>query len=161
MKMKNYRLFLLGFVAASFVLLTGFEKSGVNHVSPAQKQAASIEVKKIQSNSEEGLVKSKQKETKNKRKAISVLRAKNSAAEEAELQKPLDLSMPFKDSENTWLTIEQNRAAQGESLNLFPSEKEKKLRALNLDGQMLMSQEPEGDKRKSLDGAGIVINLKR
>jgi hypothetical protein len=30
-----------------------------------------------------------------------------------------------------------------------------------LDGQMLMSQEPEMDKQKSLDGAGIVITLKR
>jgi len=90
-----------------------------------------------------------------------VLRAKNSAAEEAEFQKPLDLSMPFKDSENAWLTIEQNKAVQGESLNIFASEKEKKLRPLYLDSQVLMSQEPEVDKRKSLDGAGIVINLKR
>lgn len=162
MKMKNYRLFILGFVTASLVFLTGFEKSGVNNaLSPAEKQAASNEVKKVQSNSEESLVKSKQKKAKNKRKAVSVPSAKNSAAEEAALQKRLDLSMPFKDSENAWLTIEQNKAAQGESLNMFASEKKKKPRPLYLDGQMLMSQEPEGDKRKSLDGAGIVINLKR
>lgn len=87
--------------------------------------------------------------------------AKNLAAEEAELQKPLDLSMPFKDSESAGLTIEQNRAAQEESLNIFSSGKNKMPRPLYLDGQMLMSQEPEGDKRKSFDGAGIVINLKR
>ncbi|MGZ4995758.1 MAG: hypothetical protein ACXWFX_04565, partial [Methylobacter sp.] len=63
--------------------------------------------------------------------------------------------------ESAALTIEQNKAVQQESLNIFSSEKNKKLRPLDLDGQMLMSQEPEMDKRKSFDGAGIVINLKR
>jgi len=155
MKMKNYRLFIVSFVTASFILLTGFEKPGVNDALPSAN-----EVKKVQSKSKESLVKPRQK-TKNKQEAVSVLRAKNSAAEEAEFQKPLDLSMPFKDSENAWLTIEQNKAVQGESLNIFASEKEKKLRPLYLDSQVLMSQEPEVDKRKSLDGAGIVINLKR
>ncbi|MDO9049189.1 MAG: hypothetical protein Q7U66_15835 [Methylobacter sp.] len=160
--MKNYRLFILGFVTASFVLLTGFGKSGVNHaLPPAEKQAASNEVKEKQSKSKESSVKSKQKKTKNKQKAASVPSAKNSAVEEVELQKTLDLSMPFKDFENPSLTIERNRVAQEESLNIFSSEKKKKSRPLYLDGQMLMSQEPEEDKRKSLDGAGIVINLKR
>ncbi len=160
--MKNYRLFILGFVTASFILLTGFEKSDVNNaLPPAEKQAASNEVKEVQPKRKESLVKSKKKKTKNKQKTVSVPSVKNSAAEEVELQKPLDLSMPFKDSESASLTIEQNRADQGESLNIFSSEKEKKPRPLYLDGQMLMSQEPEGDKRKSLDGAGIVINLKR
>jgi len=155
MKMKNYRLFIVSFVTASFILLTGFEKPGVNNALPSAN-----EVKKVQSKSKESLVKPKQK-IKNKQEAVSVLRAKNSAAEEAEFQKPLDLSMPFKDSENAWLTIEQNKAVQGESLNIFASEKNKRPRPLYLDSQVLMSQEPEVDKRKSLDGAGIVINLKR
>jgi len=160
MKMKNYRLFIVSFVTASFILLTGFEKPGVNNaLASAEKQVVLKDVKKVKS--KESLVKPKQKKTKNKQEAVSVLRAKNSAAEEAEFQKPLDLSMPFKDSENAWLTIEQNKTVQGESLNIFASEKEKKLRPLYLDSQVLMSQEPEVDKRKSLDGAGIVINLKR
>ncbi|EGW21672.1 hypothetical protein [Methylobacter tundripaludum] len=146
MKMKNYRLFIVSFVTASFILLTGFEKPGVNNALPSAN-----EVKKVQSKSKESLVKPKQK-TKNKQEAV---------AEEAEFQKPLDLSMPFKDSENAWLTIEQNKAVQGESLNIFASEKNKRPRPLYLDSQVLMSQEPEVDKRKSLDGAGIVINLKR
>ncbi|MDP1665629.1 MAG: hypothetical protein Q8L79_10950 [Methylobacter sp.] len=160
--MKNYRLFIVGFVTASFILLTGFEKTGANHaLPPAEKKTASNELKKVQSNSKESVVKLKKKKTKNQQKAVLVPSAKNSAAEEVELQKPLDLSMPFKDSESAWLTIEKNKAAQGESLNIFASEKKKKQRSLGLDGQMLMSQEPEGDKQKSLDGAGIVINLKR
>jgi len=34
-------------------------------------------------------------------------------------------------------------------------------RTLLLDGQLIMSPEPEADKKKSMDGAGISINLKR
>ncbi|MGZ4998023.1 MAG: hypothetical protein ACXV8J_09390, partial [Methylobacter sp.] len=120
--MKNYRLFVLGFVTASFILLTGFEKSGVhNALSPAAKKTVSNEVKKVQSKS-----KLKTKKTKYKQKEDLVPNAENRAVEEAELQKPLDLSMSFEDSESAGLTIEQNKAAQKESLNIFPSEKKKK-----------------------------------
>ena len=162
MRIQKYRLFLLSFVTASFVFLTGFEQSGANDaLAPAEKQAVLNEVKEDQAKAPKSLVKSKQKNTKNKRKGNSAFAAKNSAVEESELHKPLDLSMPFNTSESAALTIEQKKAVQKESLNIFSSEKDKKLRPLDLDGQMLMSQEPEGDKRKSFDGAGIVINLKR
>lgn len=150
--MKNYRLFVLGFVTASFVLLTGFEKSGVHHVlSPAAN-----EVKKVQSKS-----KLKTKKTEHKQKEVLVPSAESSAVEEIEPQKPLDLSMSFENFESAGPRIEQNKAIQEESLNIFSSEKKKKTRPLYLDGQMLMSQEPEMDKQKSVDGAGIIINLKR
>lgn len=158
MKMNNYHLFLLSFVTASLVLLTGFEKPGDNNASPAEKQAVLIKVKEVQSKSKDSPVKPKHKKTKNEH---SVPGVKKDATEDAELQKYLDLSIPFKISENTGLKTEQNRLVPGESLNMFASEKEKKPRPLYLDSQMLMSQEPEADKRKSLDGAGIVINLKR
>lgn len=149
MKMKNYRLFILGFVTVSFVLLTGFQKPGVNHALLTEKQAASVDVKEVQFSGKESPVKSKQQH-------------KHSIAKDAELQKSLDLTVPFfKVSENAWLKTEQNRMAQMESANMFANEQKKKLRSLDLDGQMLMSQEPEADKRKSLDGAAIVINLKR
>ncbi|MDP1771804.1 MAG: hypothetical protein Q8L15_05920 [Methylobacter sp.] len=152
MKMKNYRLFILGFVTVSFVLLTGFQKPGVNHALLTEKQAVSVDVKEVQISRKESPVKSKQHKTKNK----------HSIAIKAELQKSLDLTVPFlKASENAWLKTEQNRMAQIESANMFADEQKKKLRSLDLDGQMLMSQEPEADKRKSLDGAAIVINLKR
>jgi hypothetical protein len=72
----------------------------------------------------------------------------------------LNLSIPFNDSENIDLKTEQNSIV-GESSNIFAAEHKRKPQPLMLDGQMLMSQEPEMDKRKSLDGAGIVINLKR
>lgn len=157
MKMKNYRLFLLGFVTFSSILLTGFEKPGVNNTSLAENQSESIEAKKVQSKSKESPINSKQKKTKTK---LSVPSVKNSATEDAELQKPLDISIPFKESENAWQKTEKKGADQGESSNMFTTEK-KKSQSLGLDSQMLMSQEPEADKRKSLDGAGIVIKLKR
>lgn len=154
MKIKNYRLFLLGFVTVSLVLLTGFQKPGVNNASLAEKQAASVEVKKDQLSSKESPVKSEQKKTKNRYLVPS-------ANEDAELQKSLDLSIQFKNLENTGLSTEQNRMAPGESANMFIAEKKKKLRSLDLGSQMLMSQEPEADKQKTFDGAGIVFTLKR
>ena len=160
--MNNYRLFILAFVTISFVLLTGFEKPGDNNaLHPTAKKTASNAEKKVHSKTKKSVVKSKEKKARNKQTEELVPNATNSAVEEIELQKPLDLSMPFEESERAWLTIKQNKAVQRESLNIFPTEKKKKTLPLNLDGQMLMSQEPEVDKQKSLDGAGIVINLKR
>ncbi|MGZ8238265.1 MAG: hypothetical protein ACXWTY_10400 [Methylobacter sp.] len=154
--MRNYRLFVLGFVTASFILLTGFEKSGVHNVlSPAAKKTVSKEVKKVPSKS-----KLKTKKAGHNQNEVLVPSAEKET-ENIELQKPLDLSLSFDDSVNAGLTIEQNKAVQKESLNVFSSEKKKKQRPLYFDGQMLMSQEPEVDKQKSVDGAGIVINLKR
>ncbi len=135
MKRKNNHLFLLGFAAASLILLTGFENSSPSAAKPSA---------------------STQKKTSTKQKSALRSKTNNGAA----LQKSLDLSIPFKDSENGWVKPEQNKAVKTEA-NMFAAEKKKKPRSLALDGQMLMSQEPEMDKKKSLDGAGIVINLKR
>lgn len=153
--MKNNRVFLLNFVMASFILLTGFQKPSINHAPLAEKQIASDNVKTVRLQSKQGLVKQREKKDKH------LLAAANSSASEyAELQKSLDLSIPFKVSENAWLTTEQNRIAQREPSTIFIKEK-KKSQPVHLDGEMLMSQEPEIDKQKSLDGAGIVITLKR
>ncbi len=156
--MKNYRLFLLGFITVSLVFLTGFAKPGVNHTSPAKKTAASVQLKKVQVQVKQNPVNSNRKKAKNQR---FILSAKNNAIEAVEPQKTLDLSIPFNDTENAWVKLEQNRIAQAEAANMFAAEKKNKPRSIDLDGQMLMSQEPETDKRKSLDGAAIVINLKR
>ncbi len=77
-----------------------------------------------------------------------------------ESPKALILSIPFDQSGSVWLRNEQ-RSMEMESINIFAAESKNKQRPLYLDSQMLMSQEPEMDKRKSVDGAGIVINLKR
>jgi hypothetical protein len=44
---------------------------------------------------------------------------------------------------------------------LFASDNKKSRRQVNLDGGVLMSQEPETEKQRSLDGAGIRLNLNR
>jgi hypothetical protein len=153
MKIKNYRLLILGFATVSFVLLSGFKQSGVHDALLTGKQAASTNVKNVQLSGQKSPVQSKLHKEKNK---LSI-------AKDAELEKALDLTVPFKvkTSENAWLRIEQNRMAQVESANMFTLDHKNQARSLDLDGQMIMSQEPEADKRKSLDGAAIVINLKR
>jgi hypothetical protein len=154
MKIKNYRLFLLGFVTVSFIFLTGLQEAGVDNAPLPEKQAASITAKNSQVNNNESPDKSKLKKAINQHSVPS-------ANEDAVLQKSLDLTIPFKASENAWLKTEQGKVASGESLTMFTSGKKKRPRTINLDGQMLMSQEPEVDKQKSVDGAGIVFTLKR
>ena len=134
--MKLHRLFLLVVATASLVLLTGFKKTSVNTLSPIEKQTASVEVKKAKTT---------------KQKKIKHPDSNN------QTQKSLDLSIPFTEA---WVRTEQNQRDQQESKNIFTTEK-KKTRPIDLAGQMIMSQEPETDKRKSVDGAAIVINLKR
>lgn len=148
MKINNDRLFLRIIATASLIFLTGFD-----HEPLAEKQAAALTAKEQQPTSD----KPKQKQKKTKRQVSDV---KQSDVEKAQLQKTLDLSVPFKLPEKTWQKSEHNKHAQRESASIFATKKEKS-RALSLDGQMLMSPEPEADKQKSVDGAGIVINLKR
>lgn len=154
--MKNYRLFILSFGIASLMLLTGFQNPSSKHAPVAEKQPVSANVKAAGVKSRENYVKRREKKDKH------LLAATNhNANTAAELQKSLDLSIPFKASDNTWLKVESSKMAQEAPSNIFTTQKQRKPRPVDLDGQMLMSQEPEVDKRKSLDGAGIVITLKR
>lgn len=148
MKINNDRLFLRIIALASLVFLTGFDNEPL-----AEKQAAAPTVKEDQSTN----IKSKQTEKKTKRSLSDI---KSNDVESAQLQKTLDLSIPFNLPEKTWQKSEHNKHAQRESSSIFAT-KNGKSRALSLDGQMLMSPEQEADKQKTLDGAGIVINLKR
>ncbi len=148
MKIDTYRLFLVCFIAASMTLLTGFQEPDFDNVTLSGKQPVSGEKNKDR-RSKQGL---KRKNIKNK----SVLRVDDPV----DVPKPLNLSIPFKASDSNVLKAEQPRDAV-ESSTIFAKENKKRQGPLDLNGQMLMSQEPEMDKRKSVDGAGIVINLKR
>jgi len=77
-----------------------------------------------------------------------------------EFEKPLDLSVPFKNPENATLKIEQKSTPQSRVTNIFAPETKKKRRPLEVDGDFLMSPEPEAEKQKTVDGAGFVIKLK-
>jgi len=76
------------------------------------------------------------------------------ASNATEFQKPLDLSIPFKMTESAAQKGGQNAAAQ----DLFAAGK--KQRALELNGGAVMTHDPEGEKQQTVDGAGIVFNLK-
>lgn len=68
----------------------------------------------------------------------------------------LDLELPFKVSN---YPIEQNLLPPA-ATDIFTQNKEKSPQAIRLDGTVLMTHEQETEKRKSLDGAGIAINIK-
>lgn len=76
------------------------------------------------------------------------------------LYKPLDLSVPFNDQEDFSLLIDKKKSGQGEIIEYFDSKPKVKPRPLELNGSFLMSPEPEIEKKKTVDGAGISINLK-
>ncbi len=151
MTIYSIRLFLLFFMGFLLDMITGSERPGFNDVYAAEQQSVTVPLGQVIK--KESSVNSKQKTEKNK---PSVLRV--DAVTES--PKTLILSIPFDQSGNVWLRNEQ-RSTEIESINIFATESKNKQHPLNLDGQMLMSQEPEMDKRKSVDGAGIVINLKR
>lgn len=73
------------------------------------------------------------------------------------LYKPLDLSVPFNDQEDFNLLIDKKKV---EGIEYFDTKPKVRPRPLELNGGFLMSPEPEMEKKKTVDGAGISINLK-
>ena len=81
----------------------------------------------------------------------------------AELQAPLDLSVPFDAAKETNApnhSTEPNGKAESAVDDLFAPKPKKPDQPLQLKGGFLMSPEPEVEKKKTVDGAGIVIDLK-
>lgn len=75
-------------------------------------------------------------------------------------QKALDLSLSIDNLEKSPLNLSPNYSIEAATNSIFAATS-KPPRTLLLDGQLIMSPEPEADKKKSMDGAGISINLKR
>ncbi len=117
MKNKDNRMFLLCFISASLVFLTGFEKPGVRNTFLIKTKTASVNVNNVQYHRKESPAKSKQNETRNRHLIAN-------ANEDVDPQKTLDLTIPFKvkSTENSWMTIEQNRMSQRESTNLYATD---------------------------------------
>lgn len=161
--MTNYRIFLLSFLTISWIFLSGLNKPVDNDMSTVEKQKTEAELKLVETENTRKLleatpVKTNPKTT-NQATDASVA-DENIPIIRNEFEKHLDLSVPFKDSENADLEIEQNSAAQTRMNNIFAPETKKKPRPLELDSGFLMSPEPEAGKQKTVDGAGIVIKLK-
>jgi hypothetical protein len=148
-----------------------------NALSAEETQKAAIELKSVEANNTPNVLNTKPLNAKSNVKAaksnpqksklatINVADARvvgeNNNVKSDEFDKPLDLSVPFKNPENADLNDEQKSTTQNLVANTLASETKKKPGPLELNGRFLMSPEPEVEKRKSVDGAGIVINLKR
>lgn len=75
--------------------------------------------------------------------------------------KPLDLSLPlrevgFQEAASDAAMIQTRYSG----LSGDNAVSQSKTRSLELKGNVIMSQEPEAEKAKSADGAGIIINLR-
>jgi hypothetical protein len=178
--MPNYRIFLLSFLIVSWVFLTGLNEPVepvYNDKSTEESHKTEAELQSIETEKNtRKLLKTKQIKAENSSKSVEAIsqKAKQTATKEAdadvaddnkpiqrnEFEKPLDLSVPFKNPENADLKIEQKSAAQSGVTNIFAPETKKKPRQLEVDGNFLMSPEPEAGKQKSVDGAGLIIKLK-
>jgi hypothetical protein len=157
--MINYRI-LLSFITFSAVFSIGLGQpvDADTAIIEKAKAAESVVVEKTYRRPETG-----PENTKNKQTSVNVKEVaadKSNASESSEFQQTLDLSVPYKDPENAETKTKQNISVQNSEANIFTPETIKKSRPLQLNGGFLMSPEPEAEKRKSVDGAGIVINIK-
>lgn len=154
--MTIYRIFLLGFLSVCSGLFS------VN-VDAVERRGRLLQAAKQSTTS---IAKSRQRHTKtanNKAVAISKPASKNEQSDLAkkdDLEKPLDLSIPFADIDKSDRSAELNTDSAFQKANIFATENKKKSRPLQLNGRFIMSPEQESEKLKSADGAGIVINLK-
>jgi hypothetical protein len=82
--------------------------------------------------------------------------SKNRAEDTEKTQKKLDLSVPK--SEISFQGAPELLATAQTALSGIEIKKRKN-RDLDLQGKVIMSQEPEAGKTRSADGAGIVINF--
>lgn len=72
-------------------------------------------------------------------------------------QKALDLTVPQRDV--SFEAPETIAISESTLPMVFTADSQGKARSVELQGKVIMSQEPEIGKIKSADGAGIVINL--
>jgi len=170
--MTNYRLFLLSFLTVSWVFLSGFNKPVDNTMIVVETQKTERELQATETENIKKTLDTDPVKVKNNTLSVKInpqkitlatdttSTDKDNASQHNEFEKPLDLSVPFNTSESTDGSNIQKEVTQSLVTNIFAPETKKKRQPLELKGGFLMSPEPELEKRKSVDGAGIVINLK-
>jgi hypothetical protein len=159
--MKIHRIVIIGLLWVSVVFLS--ESLGAEEIpSPVIKKQKPVSDVIVRKNSVS--VKAIQKKIKGQQKPVAVKQEKganeNDLAKPSEPQKPLDLSIPFTNSDKSDRLTDLNTEGSIQKANIFAGENRKKTQPVQIDGKLLMSPEPEIEKLKSADGAGIVINLK-
>ncbi len=148
--MKLQRIFLSGFLAVSCVFLSGYIEAAESHRPAVTKQKPVVEV----------TLRNNTKFVKTNLQKSAIIADNDSLAKQGGLQKPLDISIPHMDIEENGSVTGQNTGTQDQETNIFASENKNKTRSVQVDGRLLTSQDPEGEKLKSTEGAGIVINIK-
>jgi len=159
--MKNSRIFLLRIITFSSVFFSGLGMAVDAKTIKKPKTVVTLETVEVEktprSLEAKPVITKKNQSSVNQKENVP---DKSNTPGDSELNKPLDLSVHYKATENPSLKIKQNTAAQSPEPNIFASETMKKSQPLQLKGNFLMSPEPEAGKQKSVDGAGIIINLK-
>lgn len=165
--MSIYRVFLLSFITSSWLFLSGFDNLVEKDVLVLERQKATINSKSYEIKQPQGIKKinlseSTEKSKHQKIKVDSKIKKpiSDNTIEKNEIEKILDLSIPFRSTGSTDLLFDQQQGEKNKSANYFDTKAKKESRHIELDGDFLMTPEPQGEKLKSVDGAGLIINLK-
>ena len=163
--MKIDRIFFLCFLASAWLFLSGFNDLVEKDSLVLQGQDVTVksnfyEIEQAQVIKKILKVKAKSNHLKVKADVKIKESFDDASVKGAGIEKILDLSIPFSNSKDADSLIELQRVGQRKSLDFFDTKTKKESRHIELDGDFLMSPEPQGEKLKSVDGAGLVINLK-
>ena len=163
--MKIDRIFFLCFLASAWLFLSGFNDLVEKDSLVLQGQDVTVksnfyEIGQTQVTKKNLKVKAKSNHLKVKADVKIKESVDDASVKGTGIEKILDLSIPFSNSKDADSLIELQRVGQRKSLDFFDTKTKKESRHIELDGDFLMSPEPQGEKLKSVDGAGLVINLK-
>ena len=163
--MKIDRIFFLCFLASAWLFLSGFNDLVEKDSLVLQGQDVTVksnfyEIGQTQVTKKILKVKAKSNHLKVKADVKIKESVDDASIKGTGIEKILDLSIPFSNSKDADSLIELQRVGQRKSLDFFDTKTKKESRHIELDGDFLMSPEPQGEKLKSVDGAGLVINLK-
>jgi hypothetical protein len=160
--MSCFRIFPLCFAVIAWFFLSGLKSLHGHGEEVVNKQNITINRDSIVAESNEKLQEKKADENVVKVQAKKIIKAEVASTQKSfihnELDTPLDLSIPFKATEK--FDLEKKWLIPHEVLDVFAVDPNKKDRSLELNGDLLMSPDPQPEKRKSVDGAGIIINIK-
>lgn len=171
--MKSSRLFLRLFLLVSWFFLCAFDDSFEKKILALETSKTQLALESVESEQAQKVLEIKHLKSKSLAKLVKVnpkiitpaegtesLAKDNAVIERSEFDKPLDLSLPFTSIETSDYKAEKKAKSQSEADDFFALKAKKKPRSLELEGDFLMSPEPEVEKQKTVDGAGVVINLR-
>lgn len=160
--MKACRILPLCFAIITWFFLTGLMLLDDQEMALVNKQKVTInpisndaknDAQPLKTKAAEKLVKVRSKKT-----AKLEDNSKPQLLIQNEQTNPLDLSIPFKANEK--FDLEKKWLIPHKTLDVFAVDPNKKSRSLELKGEMLKSPDPQPEKRKSVDGARVSINIK-